>query len=234
MKNTNITICLTIGRRPELLSQTLTSLGPLISIYRVLAINDFGDEATNKVFKALCPRGELLQPGRHLGHHAAVDFMYKQVNTEFIFHCEDDWVFSDQEFLSNATAMLESNSNLTMVCVRDLSDFSIKDSELSKVSACTSQDGISFWRLTEVHPQWHGYTFNPHVTRLGIWRGLEGFGKFKKERHISRYMRSLDCYVAYLNPGACRHIGDDNSVANPKKPSRLKCVVDQFKKLFNG
>ena len=89
------TLCLTIGRRPELLRQTLESLfDQSPSFAHVIAINDFGDAPTNAVFKAMCPMGELVDLGRQVGHHAAVDAMYQRIQTPYVFHCEDDWLFT--------------------------------------------------------------------------------------------------------------------------------------------
>ncbi len=39
-----VTLCLTIGRRPELLRQTLTSLMGVGHFAKVIAINDFRDQ----------------------------------------------------------------------------------------------------------------------------------------------------------------------------------------------
>ena len=93
MKAQDITLCLTIGRRPELLRQTLESLFSQISFEHIIAINDFRDEETNQVFRELCPTGILLNLAEQVGHHKAVDVMYAQVKTNYIFHCEDDWLF---------------------------------------------------------------------------------------------------------------------------------------------
>lgn len=107
MLEEKITICLTIGRRPDLLRQTLESLSGLPPI-PVLAINDFGDAETSAVFKDFCPQGRLIQPGRHLGHHAAIDEMYSHVDTPYIFHGEDDWGFSRTDFLKESLLLLQS------------------------------------------------------------------------------------------------------------------------------
>ena len=55
MENENnlVTACITMGRRPQLLRETLRSLLPLLSSMPVLAVNDFGDDETNAVFREL-------------------------------------------------------------------------------------------------------------------------------------------------------------------------------------
>ena len=64
-----------------------------ITFEHIIAINDFRDEETNQVFRELCPHGTLIVQKKQVGHHRAVDLMYAQVKTPYIFHCEDDWQF---------------------------------------------------------------------------------------------------------------------------------------------
>ena len=69
----DITLCITMGRRPELLKQTLESLFQFYTFENVIAVNDFGDEATSQVFKEICPHGQLLHLEQQQGHHQAVN-----------------------------------------------------------------------------------------------------------------------------------------------------------------
>lgn len=85
-----ITLCLTIGNRPEPLEKTLMSLLPRIEFQHIIAINDFRDTPTNEMFLKMCPQGTLINLPKQVGHHQAVDAMYKLVKTKYVFHCEDD------------------------------------------------------------------------------------------------------------------------------------------------
>lgn len=81
----------------------------------------------------------------------------------------------------------------------------------------SSEQGVSYARLDVLHDQWHGYTFNPHLISTDTLREIGKFGAFKKERHVSRFLRKKGKYVAYIQPGACQHIGEDQSVSNPSQ-----------------
>ena len=213
-----ITLCVTMGRRPALLTQTLRSLGPIVAEAAVLAVNDFGDEETNAVFRSLVPHGRIVpQPGK-LGHHAAVDRMYAQVRTPFVLHLEDDWQFDRTDFIPEAMAILSAAPEVSAVCLRALEDFG-PEADYARKAARHSVNGAAYARLDALHDQWHGFTFNPHIAPLALWRDLAPFAGFKKERHISRKVRAQGRHVAYLQPGACAHIGHDQSLANPPKPS---------------
>ena len=56
----DITLCLTIGKRPKELEESLSSLLSFLPFRHIIAINDFGDELTNDVFTKLCPHGTLI------------------------------------------------------------------------------------------------------------------------------------------------------------------------------
>lgn len=221
----DVTLCLTMGKRPEELSKTLKSLLARQSFGRVIAINDFRDEATNKAFLDVCPDGELICLDRQLGHHAAVDYMYRKVTTPYVFHCEDDWLFNDQLDLDKAIDLLNALPEATQVCFRDLQDCYLSDEEKLLAKKCSAQ-GVDYYRIDHLHPQWYGFTFNPNVFRLDLWRQLGGFSAFKKERHISRKLRSSGRYTVYLAPGPCAHIGDGVSVSiEPKWQDKLKAKL---------
>lgn len=217
-----LTFCMTMGRRPDLLDQTLQSLTGLAEM-PVRAVNDFGDEATNDIFRSYFPQGTLLCPDARLGHHKAVDWLYGEVKTPYIFHNEDDWLFSRTDFLEDAIALLEADATIASVCFRDTEDFGFDEGERRAISN-HDLNGIRYRRLDALHDQWHGYTFNPHVARRDLWAGLNGFSGFGKERHISRTLRARGLYVAFLMPPACCHIGEGRSTA-PRPVGPLKRLV---------
>lgn len=227
--NYEIDLCLTIGRRPSLLRQTLGSLLYRANFKQIIAINDFRDQETNDVFKELCPTGILINLDKQIGHHRAVDLMYSKVSSPYILHCEDDWLFTSDLMLDESIKLLEVNKNIGSVCLRKIKDFNLNEENNSK-KIIQQHGDIKFCRLDGTHEQWHGFTFNPHVTSLSQWKEFGPYSAFKKERHISRKLRSSGAFVAYLQPGSCVHIGIDESVSNPIKKSKFG-FREFFKKL---
>ncbi|MDO5651395.1 MAG: glycosyltransferase [Moraxella sp.] len=227
--NRDTTLCLTIGKRPDELKRTLESLFVKQKFANIIAINDFGDDATSDVFRALCPHGRLIELERQVGHHQAVDAMYRYVKTPYILHCEDDWLFDGELDLTSAKLLLECE-DFAVVCFRDLADF--PDYEDCKNEVIFEQLGeVRYARKDHLHEQWHGFTFNPHLTKTTLWQSLDGgFSHFKKERHISRYFKKHKKIVAFIQPASCRHIGENISVANPnEKRSWLKKIKSFLK-----
>ncbi|QSG84100.1 glycosyltransferase family A protein [Acinetobacter indicus] len=213
----NITLCLTIGKRPLELEKTLQSLLNQVNFKNIIAINDFRDEATNEVFLRLCPQGELINLPMRVGHHLAIDTMYSKVTTEYIFHCEDDWLFTEELEIQKYIALLNQYPQATMICLRKISDFSFCKEELKKIQY-NKNNLINLACLNSLHEQWYGYTFNPHITSINTWKQTKGFEKFKKERHISRWFRAKEKYALFLENGICHHIGFE-SIANPPRKS---------------
>lgn len=223
----DITHCLTIGRRPDLLRRTLESMGELRQL-KTLAINDFGDEETSRVMLEMVPHARIVGPGHHLGHHPAIDVMYREVTTPYIFHNEDDWGFTRTDFLDDARRLLDAEPLITVVCVRATDDMPLTDSDRAKI-VTEERAGIRYQRLDALHDQWHGYTFNPHLVRRSMWEGLGGYSNWEKERHLSRHLRKSGHFAAFLLPPACSHIGDGRSTI-VRKVTRWK----KFKNWVRG
>lgn len=227
----DITLCLTIGRRPDLLRQTLGSLFKYCRFENVVAINDFRDEPTNSAFRELCPEGRLISLDEQIGHHRAVDHMYSLVQTPYVFHCEDDWLFDAPIDVEGAIEALKSKPQISQVCLRRLVDFNLPESEKSLVTTIRVKER-DYLRLDGLHAQWHGYTFNPHISSVGTWKSLGGFSRFKKERHVSRLLRKQGFFSAYASPGSCRHIGELQSVTwsagNPSRFITLRKKIKEF------
>lgn len=211
----NITLCLTIGKRPNELRQTLQSLLSKVQFKHIIAINDFGDEETNAVFRELCPQGELISLGYNLGHHKAIDYMYTKITTPYVFHCEDDWEFDSLPDFDAIINLLERDAYIACVGLRKISNFNFTKTDLENIEYIDVLN-LKIAKLNKLHDQWHGYTFNPHIAKLSTYQSLAPFAKFKKERHISRTFRKQEKYIAYLQDGVCYHIGF-HSIANPPK-----------------
>lgn len=207
----DLTICLTMGLRPALLGRTLASLKDFHGT-RIVAINDFGDSESNQVLLGHFPEAIIVPTTKKLGHHAAIDAVYRTVQTPYILHLEDDWVFSRTDFIESAVNLLESLPRANQVCLRDVADIhGFGECILNSATPI----GHGALHLCKAHSQWFGHTFNPHVILRQRWLELGGYTRFAKERHISRYLRNRGEFTAYFVDGACRHVGGNDSVATP-------------------
>lgn len=216
----SVTLCLTIGNRPEQLRQTLTSLLSHASFDHVIAVNDFRDEPTNAVFRELCPGGQLVLMGEQMGHHRAADAMYERIRTPYVFHCEDDWWFDSAPDFEAARTLL-GHPQASVVCFRKASD-ALHDKPRRHKPMPVVYEGYHGLRLDHLSQHWHGFTFNPHFAPLDLWRQLGDFSRFASEKEISQQFRAKGKYVVYADPGACHHIGDGASVSGTNQKSLSK------------
>lgn len=222
----DVTLCITMGGRPDLLKKSLLSISEFYEFPCVIAINDFLDKDCDKVFMEIFPKGILISDGVKRGHHGAINKLYEQVNTKFVFHTEDDWVFNTPIDFNKIKLFLEQRPDITSYCFRDIFSF-LKEDEVNKIKK-SSAVGLDFFDLSKVHDEWYFYTFNPHVIFSKNIRIAGDFKNYKKERHISRFFKTKEMFVAYADPGICEHIGEGVSVANPnanKKKSKLRVWI---------
>ena len=71
------------------------------------------EEDTNAILKKLNSekwnsRFMLFLNRENIGQNASIDKMYKNVNTEYIFHCEEDWEFYKSGFIEDSLKVLET------------------------------------------------------------------------------------------------------------------------------
>lgn len=217
----DITLCITMGLRPDELRRTLISLSALLAEMPVIAINDFGDVETNEVFEEMVPHGIIIKHESKKNHHNALDVLYSNVKTKYIFHCEDDWIFSGTDFVDESINILQEFPDVSSVSFRDINNFAFTPQELKKRSIIIKND-IKYTRLDKLHDQWYGFSLNPNIFEKQLWESIGKFSQFKKERHISRHLRSKGKHIAFLEPGPCIHGGEEVSIANPKKNNIFK------------
>ncbi len=142
-----MTLRITLGRRPDLLRQTLSALLHPPHFDSIIAINDLSDDETNQVFKELCPLGRLISLDLQLGHHATVDLMYGLDSTPWVFYGEDDWLFEKHIVLQWLIWVLKSDASTSAICLRQLSDFYLKPEDDRKVRF-ENHGGLDFFRQT--------------------------------------------------------------------------------------
>lgn len=234
----DVTLCITMGGRPDLLERSLLSIDRYYHFPHVVAINDFLDDRCDEVFLKIFPQGKLISDGIKRGHHGAIDRLYEEVVTPYVFHTEDDWEFHTPIDFEKLKNFLAENKGVTSYCFRDVNSF-LKPDDLKKINK-ESFNGIDYLSLSKVHEEWYFYTFNPHLILKNNIEKVGKFVDFKKERHVSRFFKKNGKHVAYASPGVCEHIGDGQSVANPnanKKKSRLRVwirkQINKFKSIFH-
>jgi len=98
----DITMVITAFDRNDLLEQTLTSFNKYNTypIKKTLIIEDSGKDVDySKVESIIQGDYEIIRNKKNLGQWHSIDKVYSMVETDWIFHCEEDWEFMNSEFI---------------------------------------------------------------------------------------------------------------------------------------
>jgi len=217
-----VTLCVTSAGRPDLLAATLSSL---MATHRdafaeVIVIDDLGDPEAARVARSLCPGATVLLNRRPRGHLRSVDLMYRHVRTPFIFHCEDDWRFDPVPIVGACREALRHLASASTVIVRKPEDV---DPHYLSGARTEFTGGTPVLVLSpSADPVFNGFSFNPGLLRVSLWRRHGPWGRFRREHDISVAMKARGLGVVQLARGACVHIGGGRHVKDPfqRLPSR--------------
>lgn len=214
----DITFCLTSCNRFDLLQITLDSFFELnkYPIKRYLVIEDSGlPEMRDKILSKYGDRIELIFNETNLGPFKPIDKMYSMVDTEYIFHSEDDWKYEGPaNFIEQSLDILEERKDIHQVWMRK----GIELSWIEKQSHLT-KNKTEYRMVKNPHLDvWCGYSFNPGLRRKSDYdrmfpNGCSEFivpGEFAglTELKCNLHAAKQGYRAASLLKGSCVHIGD--------------------------
>jgi hypothetical protein len=170
---------------------------------------------------------KIICTGERVGQIAAIDYAYSRLESEYIFHLEDDWEFYASGFIERSLSVLERHPNCLQVHLRALDDINghpIGD----KVHDC---EGVTWRRLVYGYLaggfEWNGFSFNPGLRRLADYIAVGGYGVHNlaagsdtradaAEAALSRLYRQRKMFAAVLSDrggaGYVKHTGWGRSV----------------------
>ena len=219
----DITFVLTSCGRFDLLADTLASFfaSNTAPIARYLLIEDSGNSGVYGTLERCGVRFDVLFNESRRGQMRSLDLAYSSVETPYIFHCEDDWIFFRSGFVEESLLLLEGLPTVSTVKCRrrgqnPTHDFVTSAAPLSRLR------GVEFRQpALDAHPVWGGYSFNPGLRRLSDYRRLGSFAACGHEIDISRWFKQHGMGIASLEHPACettggmlRHVHDEFAPAS--------------------
>ena len=120
---------------------------------------------------------------RRLGQLANIDRRYSEVNTEYLFHCEDDWEFFETGFVRESYEILAAHPRVSRVGLLD------KDQIIPVIN-----DPRFPFRIAQpyFHGFWGGMSWQPGLRRLSDYKKV--FGTFSGQVLPETFKgRSFDC-----------------------------------------
>lgn len=209
-----ITFVLTSCGRFELLEKTISSFitNNTYPIKKYLIIEDSGNKEV-LLLKNKFPFLDIVINTEKLGQMKSIDKIYSMVDTEYIFHCEDDWLFHRSGFIEKSLDILEENKNILQVWIRNTSDHGHPLLQ----QTYTTRNNTSF---KELLPMWNGiysgFSFNPGLRRKSDYNLISPFNDIGGETRVGIVYSKMNFKFVSLLEGYCYHIGGNDHVDDPE------------------
>lgn len=221
------TVVITSCGRFDLLRQTVESLLRTLDAppTKIVVTEDSGDEAVREVFSSAAVPVQIFVNRPQLGQMKSIDLAYGAVETEHVFHCEDDWEFLRGGYLAESFMILEQFPNVSMVGLRARAELN----PLVRNSPVEELDGVRFFRMDpRLHPEYFSYSFNPGLRRLGDFRALAPIAPLGHEADVSYAFKRAGFQIANLEEPAVRHIGYERHVDDPTQKKRARTLPERL------
>jgi len=224
--NLNVTVVLTSCNRPSELFKTLESFFKYNTypIKKIIIIDDSGVKNCIDNCLEMIPldiEKEIIYNDTNIGQIASVDKAYSLVDTEYIFHCEDDWEFYDYGFIEKSLEILKENNKIFTVWLRAYEHLSVVQNGHPVISDIYNNK----YRLMGVFQErtniWSGFTLNPGLRRLNDCQLLMPYSQYigSKECNCGGVEQALSnlyykngflSAITLNEKGFVKHIGWDN------------------------
>lgn len=228
--NKKVAFCLTSCNRLDLLEKTVDSFieHNTYPIHEWIIVEDSGNALVHKTLRLWNEqkwdnRFKLLCNKNNMGQAASIDRMYGQVQSEYIFHCEEDWEFYRGGFIEDSLKVLETQPKVLQVWIRPKSDRILNPIE---ERVFTLPGGVDVRRVLPVSfkikndiliENYMGFSWNPGLRRKKEWHIAPinaNFTRIQHEHLIDLVYKKLGYMVVSLskddNDGYCKHIGWGN------------------------
>jgi hypothetical protein len=208
----DVTMVLTSCNRLDLLERTIQSIPKetLDKIPNKILIDDSADiqcfsslEIENK--SGYLIGWDLLLNEEKLGQAASIDRAYSKVKTEYVFHCEDDWNFSDGDFIDRSLPILEKYDNVVQVTFRSDSPHPVCDDVYEEGTIS------EFQVLIPGYNGWPGFTYNPNLFRFSAYDLVKPIAG-KSEKDVGIIYKEKELFTVSLTNKSVSHIGDGRHV----------------------
>ncbi len=226
-----VTLVITSCGRFDLLEETLDSFFEY-NTYPIKKIIITEDSTEGKKLERLISKYKdknqnfrLIVNKTRLGQLKSIDKAYREIDTEYIFHCEDDWKFLKKGFIEKSLKLLEEDEKILVVGLRERSDFA-KDFFYDE--DYVSRSGEKYYNVKgEI------FTYNPALRRK---KDMDLFGAHEKlenqryEEVLSNFYKERGFKTVFFKEPYVTHIGNKRHVhfSKKRKNSVLNFKIDRF------
>ena len=237
----DVTLVITSCGRFDLLEKTLDSFFEY-NTYPIKKIIITEDSTEGKKLEKILSKYKnqnlkMIVNEERLGQMKSIDKAYSEVDTEYIFHCEDDWKFFKKGFIEKSMKLLEEDEKILIVGGRAKEDFKegyFFDEEYE------AKDGGKYYNVAD-----EIFTYNPGLRRKSDHDLFGSHEKLKDklyEMELSKFYKDRNYRTIYFKEKYVEHIGDKrhvhfsrkgkNSILDFKIDRMVKKIRYTFLKLF--
>lgn len=199
-----VTVVLTACNRADLLEKTLDSFFEMNTypLKRFIIIDDGMNVGCNDFVKEKYDFPiELIYNDPKLFQIKSIDRVYSMVDTEYIFHMEEDWLFLKPSFIEHSMAVLEADPNILQVWLRGIDDQTLKHPWHDGIYEVDDQQMV----LVQYSGIWCGFSLNPGLKRLSDWKllpnGYDGCERITPAHLSGGVTLECDISVEYAKTG---------------------------------
>lgn len=223
--DSDVTVVLTSCGRFDLLRRTLESFFEY-NTYPIRKFVVMEDSGNDGVRDALPPehrdRIDLIINQPRIGQVASIDKAYKKINTNYIFHCEDDWLFYRPGFIEDSKTVLEAEPKALMVRLRSYHhDLAYYGARALVLSERKTAHGVAYYRADSTLSHSQCFSFNPGLRRRAQaphdgYAALVGEGQSPADMEMlaSEHYAAQEFFAALLENDAVKHTGFGRHVQN--------------------
>jgi hypothetical protein len=219
-QTSEISIVITSCGRFDLLRKTLSTLDQFNTapIRAVFITEDSGDEAVEHCLpEHWRPHTRIFINKPRLGQMKSVDLAYSQIETPWIFHCEDDWAFYRPGFIEDSQKLLEADPQALQVWLRSHAHDLAVHSPYVHLGPRQLIEGVAFHHVLSDKADWQGFSFNPGLRRLADYTPMAPFAQYPGEKELSRRYAAANRHALILENDAVLHTGWGEHVAVPEE-----------------
>ncbi|MBK5538656.1 glycosyltransferase family 2 protein [Pseudomonas sp. TH05] len=221
-ESSDISVMVTSCGRFDLLKRTLETFDRFNTapIRKVFITEDSGDRAVEDCIpEHWRPHTVFLVNNPRLGQLRSIDLAYGQIETPWIFHCEDDWDFYREGFIEESQQLLEDDPQALQVWLRSAHHDLAVHSPYVFLNERKVAHGIAFYVLGSHKADWQGFSFNPGLRRRADYLLHAPYAAFSGEKDLSRLYAQENRYALILENDAVLHTGFGEHVVVPEERS---------------
>ena len=238
-EDSEVTVVITCCGRLDLLKHTLDSFFKFNTypVKKIIITEDSGDDTIHTVIPEEYKNNFTIIVNKpKLGQIRSIDKAYSLVDTDYIFHCEEDWDFYREGFIEDSLSVLKANKDAYQVWLRSYYYDVQRDYPFHTLGdKFITPDNITYYHLLSSKEKWQGFSFNPGLRRkFDYLKIINGYSSLLDEKNsasivesnLSKYMKSNNMYAAILQNDAVAHTGYGSHIQdrNEKKKKKKKKI----------